>query len=57
MQTAERWLELHGDHAVAEVRKMAASMRARDDLDGADTWLRIIAAIEERLHQRLGPAF
>jgi hypothetical protein len=41
------WLELHGDAAIPEARRMAASMRERGDLDSADTWLRIIVALDE----------
>jgi hypothetical protein len=41
------WFDLHGDEAVAEARKMVATMRGRGDLDGADSWLRIIVALEE----------
>ena len=45
--TAGLWLEPHGDSAIPEARKMAASMRERGDLDSADTWLRIIVALDE----------
>jgi hypothetical protein len=34
-----------GDNALAKAREMVEAMRRRDDLDGADTWLRIIIAI------------
>jgi hypothetical protein len=47
VRTATTWLELHGENAIPDARRMAAEMRARGDLDGADTWLRIIVAIEE----------
>jgi hypothetical protein len=45
-QSAALWRELHGANAVAEARKMVGAMRAKGDLDGVDTWLRIIVAIE-----------
>jgi len=41
------WLELHGDNAIAEARRLALEMPGRGDLDGADSWLKIIVAIEE----------
>lgn len=41
------WFDLHGDEAIAEARKMVATMRVRGDLDGADSWLRIIVALGE----------
>ena len=47
IQSATLFSELHGDEAIPEARKLAATMRTRGDLDGADTWLRIIVAIEE----------
>jgi hypothetical protein len=34
-----------GDNALAKAREMVEAMRRRDDLEGADTWLRIIIAI------------
>ena len=45
--SATLWLELHGNEAIPEARKMAAMMRERGDLDSADTWLRIIVTLEE----------
>ena len=47
LHSAGLWLELHGDAAIPEARKMAGSMRERGDLDSADTWLRIIVALDE----------
>jgi hypothetical protein len=47
------WLELHGEDAIAEARRMAQDMQAKGDRSGADTWLQIIIAIEEL--QRNGP--
>jgi hypothetical protein len=53
IHSASLWLELHGDEAVPEARKMAAQMRARGDLEGADTWLKIIVAVGELQRQAL----
>jgi hypothetical protein len=47
IHSANLWLELHGERAIAEARSLAAEMRAKGDVDGADTWLQIIVAIEE----------
>ena len=47
IHSASLWLELHGENAIAEARIMAAEMRAKGDVDGADTWLQIIVAIGE----------
>jgi hypothetical protein len=47
IHSASLFLDLHGDEAVPEARKMATEMRAKGDLDGADTWLRVIVAIED----------
>jgi hypothetical protein len=38
------------------VRRIAAEMRGKGDLDGADTWLKIIVAIGEMQITRLQPA-
>jgi hypothetical protein len=40
-----QWIQLHGDAATAKAREMVDAMRKKGDNDGADTWLRIIAAI------------
>jgi hypothetical protein len=53
--SAALWLELHGDDAVLEARKMAAALRAKGDLDSADSWLRIIVALEEMRLRRPKP--
>jgi hypothetical protein len=44
-RAAHLWIDQHGDAATAKAREMVAQMRAKGDADGADTWLRIIAAI------------
>jgi hypothetical protein len=40
------YVEWHGDGAVAKAREMVRTLKERGDEDGADTWLRIIVAIE-----------
>lgn len=45
-RSAHLWLELHGENAVTEARSMVRQFRDRGDEAGADTWLRIIIAIE-----------
>ena len=42
---AYTWLQLHGDAATANAREMVEAMREKGDDAGAETWLRIIAAI------------
>ena len=44
-RTAHQWIALHGDGAIAKAREMVEAMRKKSDSEGADTWLRIIAAI------------
>lgn len=44
-RAAHLWLRRHGDMAVAQARKMVEQMWRKGDAEGADTWLRIIAAI------------
>lgn len=44
---ARRLMERLGDAALAEARAKARASRAREDMLATDTWLRIIAAIEE----------
>ena len=44
-RSAHLFIQLHGDEATAKARKMVDEMRRKGDNDGADTWLRIIAAI------------
>jgi hypothetical protein len=46
-QRARLWLADHGDEAVPKARDTVTAMQAAGDMDGADDWLRIIAAIEE----------
>jgi hypothetical protein len=46
LRAARLHLERHGDEAVAKAREMVRTLKERGDDDGADTWLRIIVAIE-----------
>ena len=45
-RSANIYIELHGDDAVAKAREMVRTMRERGDSDGADRWQQIIVAIE-----------
>ncbi len=40
-----QWIALRSDEAIARAREMIEAMRAKGDTEGADAWLRIIAAI------------
>ena len=51
---ARRLMEQRGEAAVAEARAKVADCRARDDMLAADTWLRIIATIEEMRRAGVG---
>jgi hypothetical protein len=44
-RAAHQWIAQHGEQATAKAREMLEQMRAKGDVDGADTWLRIIVAI------------
>lgn len=44
-RSAHLWIQQHGEHATAKAREMVEAMRKKGDNDGADTWLRIIAAV------------
>jgi hypothetical protein len=46
------WLERHGAAAVAAARAKVAELRRNGDLAGADAWLRLIVAVEERTQGR-----
>ena len=48
-------LERHGDQAVTKAREIVRTLKARGDDDGADTWLRIIVAIETTRQEPSGP--
>jgi hypothetical protein len=43
--SAHRWIEIHGDEAVAKARAKVEERRCAGDSEGADFWLRIIVAI------------
>jgi hypothetical protein len=53
IHSANLWIELHGERAIAEARIMAAEMRAKGDVEGADTWLQIIVIEEMRRNGKL----
>ena len=53
-RTAHLWLERHGAGAVAAARARVAELRRNGDLTGADAWLRLIVAVEERTQGRRG---
>jgi hypothetical protein len=44
-RAAHRWIAQHGTKATAKAREMVEQMRRKDDLEGADSWLRIIVVI------------
>jgi hypothetical protein len=44
-RSAHLWIQQHGDQALAKAREVVEAMRRKGDEEGADTWLRIIAAI------------
>jgi hypothetical protein len=44
-RAAHQWISQHGTDATAKAREMVEQMRRMGDLEGADTWLRIIVAI------------
>jgi hypothetical protein len=41
------FIQLDGERATANARKMVDEVRRRGDYDGADNWLRVIVAIGE----------
>jgi hypothetical protein len=45
-RSANLYLELHDDDAVAKARGMVRTMKEHGDNDAADRWLQIIVAIE-----------
>ena len=55
LRAAHLHLERYGDQAVAKAREMVRTLKARGDNDGADTWLRIIVAIETMRQEPSGP--
>jgi hypothetical protein len=44
-RTAHLWIQRRCDDATAKARQKVDEMRRKHDLEGADTWLRIIVAI------------
>jgi hypothetical protein len=43
--SADRWIQIHGDRAVAKARAKVEERRRKRDIEGADFWLRIIVAL------------
>lgn len=54
-RSAKLWLGRHGDAAIVAARRMVKAMRKTGDAAGADTWLRIIVAIEELQRKQMRP--
>ena len=50
-RSATIWLELKGDRAVAEAARMATETRRRGNGRAADSWIKIIAALEDLQHR------
>jgi hypothetical protein len=44
---AHLFIQLDGEQAIANARKMVEEMRRKGDNEGADKWLRILVAIGE----------
>ncbi len=55
LRAAHLHLQRYGDQAVAKAREMVRTLKERGDDDGADTWLRIIVAIETMRQGPSGP--
>jgi len=55
LRAAHLHLERYGDQAVAKAREMVRTLKERGDNDGADTWLRIIVALETMRQEPSGP--
>jgi hypothetical protein len=55
LRAAHLHLERHGDQPVAKAREMVRTLKERGDNDGADTWLRIIVAIETMSQEASDP--
>lgn len=45
-RSANLWLAQHGEEAIPKARELAVGFQVKGDLDGSDTWVRIIVAIE-----------
>ena len=52
-RSAHLWIQQHGESATAKACEMVESMRRKGDAEGADTWLRIIVAIDDLGTKRL----
>jgi hypothetical protein len=54
-RAANLYVEWHGDEAVAKARETVRTLQERGDNDNADTWLRIIVAIETTRQETSAP--
>jgi hypothetical protein len=45
-QAAHLWIKRHGDSATLKALDMVEELRRKGDVEGATTWLRIVAVIE-----------
>ena len=50
-RSAAIWLEHKGENAVAEAGRLLTEIRRRGDGRSADSWLEIIAALEDLQHR------
>jgi hypothetical protein len=50
-RSATIWLELKGDRAVVEAGRMMSETRRRGNRQAADSWIKIIAALEDIQHR------
>jgi hypothetical protein len=55
LRAAHRHLDRYGDEAVAKAREMVRTLKDHGDNDGADTWLRMIVALETNAQAPSGP--
>jgi hypothetical protein len=55
-RSAAIWLELKGETAIAEAGKMRNETQRRGNGRAADSWLKIIAALEDIRHREAVPS-
>jgi hypothetical protein len=55
LRAAHLHLERYGDQAVAKAREMVRTLKEHGNDDDADTWLRIIVAVETMRQESSGP--
>ena len=51
-RSAHRYIQLHGDNAIAKAREIVEAMPSKGDTEGANTWLRFIVAMSELARMR-----